>query len=85
MDAPLPEHGVVSLSWTAEGNVFVSDELGNVWLIAIESGKLYSVVQSRTRVQTSKNKSIVVAYKIGVIVANADNKIAVGIDFDQSF
>lgn len=85
VDAPLPERGVVSLSWTAEGNVFVSDELGNVWLIAIESGKLYSVVQSRTRLQTPKNKSIAVAYKIGVIVANADNKIAVRIDLISAF
>lgn len=79
MDVPLPEHKIASSSWTPEGNLFVSDELGDVWLVAIDINKLYSVVKSEAR-GSPKNKSIVVSHKGGVIVVNADNKIAVSID-----
>ncbi|KAL6445963.1 hypothetical protein ACFW04_000971 [Cataglyphis niger] len=74
VDVPVPEHKIVSLSWTPEGNLFVSDEFGNVWLIAIDANKLYSVVKSET-LESSKNRPIVITYRTGVIVVNADNEI----------
>jgi len=78
VNAPLPEHKVVSSSWTPEGNLYVSDEFGNVWLVAIEANKLYSVVKSQ--IQCSKNKPIVVTHKSGVIVVNTNSEIMVRID-----
>jgi len=78
VNAPVPEHKVVSSSWTPEGNLFVSDEFGNVWLVAIEANKLYSVIKSK--IQRPKNKPIVVTHKSGVIVVNTNSEIMVRID-----
>ncbi|XP_067208945.1 cilia- and flagella-associated protein 43-like [Linepithema humile] len=75
VDVPVPEHKIVSSSWTPEGNLFVSDKFGNVWLVAIDANKLYSVVKSESH-KLSTNKSIVVSYKNGVIVVNTNNEIA---------
>ncbi|EFN89911.1 WD repeat-containing protein C10orf79 [Harpegnathos saltator] len=74
VDVPYPEHRVVSSSWTPEGNLFVCDELGNVWLMAIEANKLYSVVKLET-CAPPRNKPIVVAYRSGVILVNAASEI----------
>ncbi|XP_014488827.1 PREDICTED: cilia- and flagella-associated protein 43-like [Dinoponera quadriceps] len=74
VDVLHPEHRIVSSSWTPEGNLFICDEFGNVWLLAIDANKLYSVVKLETRVPP-ENKPIVVAYKGGVIVVNADSEI----------
>lgn len=81
MDVPLPERKIVSSSWTPEGNLFVSDELGNVWLIAIEANKLYPVIKSETH-KPPKHIPIVVTYKSGVIIANANSKITVRINLN---
>lgn len=78
VDVPRPEHRVVSSSWTPEGNLFICDESGNVWLMAIDANKLYSVVKSETRA-SGKNNPIVVAYKGGVVIVNTDSKITVRI------
>lgn len=78
MDVPVPEHKIVSSSWTPEGNLFASDEFGNVWLIAIDANKLYSVVKSKT-LEPSKNRPIVITYRTGVIVVNTDSEITVRI------
>jgi len=77
VDAPVPEHRIVSSSWTLEGNLFVSDEFGNVWLMAIDANKLYSVVKSESH-KLPKHKSIVVSYKNGVII-NINSEITVRI------
>ncbi|EZA53241.1 hypothetical protein DMN91_004557 [Ooceraea biroi] len=76
MNVPVPECKIVSSSWTPEGNLFVSDEFGNVWLVAIDANKLYSVVKSETH-EPPKSKPIVVAHKGagGVIVVDANNEI----------
>ncbi|KAG5339959.1 CFA43 protein, partial [Acromyrmex charruanus] len=74
VNALLPEHRIVSSSWTLEGNLFVSDEFGNVWLVVIEANKLYSVVKSKIR-EHPKNKPIVVTHKSGVIVVNPNSEI----------
>ncbi|EGI69240.1 WD repeat-containing protein C10orf79 [Acromyrmex echinatior] len=74
VNALLPEHRIVSSSWTLEGNLFVSDEFGNVWLVMIEANKLYSVVKSKIR-EHPKNKPIVVTHKSGVIVVNPNSEI----------
>ncbi|XP_029667223.1 cilia- and flagella-associated protein 43-like [Formica exsecta] len=74
VDVPVPEHKIVSSSWTPEGNLFASDEFGNVWLIAIDANKLYSVVKSKT-LEPSKNRPIVITYRTGVIVVNTDSEI----------
>jgi len=79
VNALLPEHRIVSSSWTLEGNLFVSDEFGNVWLVAIEANKLYSVVKSKIR-EHPKNKPIVVTHKSGVIVVNPNSEITVCIN-----
>lgn len=79
VNAPLPEHKIVSSSWTPEGNLFVSDEFGNVWFIAIEANKLYSVVKSKI-LEHPKNKPIVVSHKNGVIVVNTNSEITVRIN-----
>ncbi|KAG5310461.1 CFA43 protein, partial [Acromyrmex insinuator] len=74
VNALLPEHRIVSSSWTLEGNLFVSDEFGNVWLVMIEANKLYSVVKSKIH-EHPKNKPIVVTHKSGVIVVNPNSEI----------
>ncbi|XP_072759720.1 cilia- and flagella-associated protein 43 [Anoplolepis gracilipes] len=74
VDVPLPKHRIVSLSWTPEGNLFVSDEFGNVWLMAIDANKLYSVVKSKT-LESPKNRPIVITHRTGVIIVNSDNEI----------
>ncbi|XP_011872064.1 PREDICTED: uncharacterized protein LOC105564361 isoform X2 [Vollenhovia emeryi] len=74
VNAPVPGHKIVSSSWTQEGNLFVSDELGNVWLVAIEANKLYSVIKSKI-LDRPKNKPIVVSHKNGVIVVNTNSEI----------
>ncbi|XP_032687920.1 cilia- and flagella-associated protein 43-like [Odontomachus brunneus] len=74
VNVPYPEHRVVSSSWTPEGNLFICDEFGNVWLMAIDANKLYSVVKLEACIPP-KNKPIVVAYKGGVILVNANNEI----------
>lgn len=68
----------MSSSWTPEGNLFVCDEFGNVWLLAVDANKLYSVVKSEIRTPP-KNKPIVVAYKGGVILVNTDSEITVSV------
>ncbi|XP_011693346.1 PREDICTED: uncharacterized protein LOC105453253 [Wasmannia auropunctata] len=75
VNAPVPGHRIVSSSWTLEGNLFVSDEFANVWLVAIETNKLYSVVKKSKIHQRLKNKPIVVAHKSGVIVVNTNSDI----------
>lgn len=79
VDVPVPEHRIVSSSWTPEGNLFVSDEFGSIWLVAVDANKLYSVAKSESH-ELPKNKSVVVSYKNGVIVANTNDEIAVRID-----
>lgn len=69
----------MSSSWTPEGNLFVSDEFGSVWLMAIEANKLYSVVKSKM-VERPKNKPIVVTHKNGVIFITTNSEITVRID-----
>lgn len=60
-----------------EGNLFLSDEFGNVSLVAMDANKLYSVVKSK-RNEPPKSKSIVVAHKGGVtVVTDANDKITV--------
>jgi hypothetical protein len=76
VDVPVPEHRIVSSSWTPEGNLFVSDEFGNVWLVAIDANKLYSIVKSESH-KLPKNKSIVVSYKNGVIVVNSEIRVRI--------
>lgn len=78
MDVPVPEHGIVSSSWTPEGNLFVSDVFGNVWLMVIDANKLHSVVKSKT-LEPPKNRSIVIAHRTGVIVVNTNSEITVRI------
>ncbi|XP_036145766.1 cilia- and flagella-associated protein 43 [Monomorium pharaonis] len=73
INTPIAGHKVVSLSWTAEGNLYISDEFGNVWLVAIEANKLYWVIKSKI-LEQSKNKPIVVAHKSGVIFVNTNNR-----------
>lgn len=78
MDVPVPEHRIMSSSWTLEGNLFVSDEFGNVWLMVIDANKLYSVIKSKT-LEPPKKRSIVITHRIGVIVVNTDSEITVRI------
>jgi len=77
MNAPVPKCRVAASSWTPEGNLFVSGEFGDVWLMAMDANQLYSVVKSGKR-ESPRSKPIVVAYKGGVILAN--NEIAVRVD-----
>ncbi|KAL6262925.1 hypothetical protein P5V15_005713 [Pogonomyrmex californicus] len=74
VNAPVPGPRIVSSSWTPEGNLFVSDEFGNVWLVAIEANKLFSVVKSKM-LGHPKNKPIVITHKNGVIIVNANREI----------
>ncbi|XP_071559950.1 cilia- and flagella-associated protein 43 [Temnothorax nylanderi] len=74
VNAPLSGHKIVSSSWTPEGNLFISDEFGNVWLVAIEANKLYSVIKSKI-LERPKNKPIVITHKSGVIVVNTNSEI----------
>ncbi|KAL0119320.1 hypothetical protein PUN28_009711 [Cardiocondyla obscurior] len=74
VSAPILGHGIVSSSWTPEGNLFISDEFGSVWLVAIEANKLYSVVKPKI-LERQKNKTIVITHKNGVIVVNTNKEI----------
>lgn len=79
VNAPISGYKIVSSSWTPEGNLFVSDEFGNVWLLAIEANKLYSVVKSKI-LEHPKNKPIVITHRSGVIVVNTNSEIMVNIN-----
>jgi hypothetical protein len=78
VNVPIPECRIASSSWTPEGNLFVSGEFGDVWLMVMDANQLYSVVKSGKH-EPPRSRPIVVAYKSGVVLVDA-NEIAVCVD-----
>lgn len=73
---------IVSSSWTQEGSLLVSDDLGNVYSMNRDDERRYIVVKSDNE---KSQRPLIIAFHDGVVVSNSKPQIIVSFKFQKTY